>query len=247
MQLNLKKIGPDWDASTPLYVQLANNLRQIIVDGEVSSGDALPSERKLTELTGASRVTIRKAIDQLINEGLLLRRRGAGTYIAHQIEQSGEELTGFSSDGKNRGESPTSIWLMKATAAPTEEEAEQLKISMSTQVVRLGRVRLSDGEPLAIEHAVIPTTMLPNPDLVENSLYKALENTGKRPVRGSQKLCASIATPTEAGLLSVSAGSEVLRIERNTYLEDGTPVEYTRSAYRGDKYVFVSELHDCVD
>jgi len=122
-----------------------------------------------------------------------------------------------------------------------------LQISMTTQVVRLGRVRLADGEPLAIEHAVVPTSMLPAPDLIENSLYQALEKNGNRPVRGTQKLCASTASPTEAGLLSVAAGSEVLRIERYTYLEDGTPVEYTRSAYRGDKYVFVSELHECID
>ena len=244
---SLKKLGPDRDTSIPLYVQLAKNLRQLIFDGNMTSGDALPSERTLTRITGASRVTIRKAIDQLIDEGLLLRRQGAGTYVAPRIEQSGEELTGFSADARNRGESPTSIWLMRTLAMPTEEEARILQIPPGEQVVRLGRVRLSDGEPLAIEHAVVPAALLDDPEKVGDSLYRSLEAKGNRPVKGSQKLTASLATPTEAGLLSIQEGEGVLRIERFSFLEDGTPVEYTRSAYRGDKYVFVTELHEVCD
>lgn len=244
MQSVIKKIGPDWNETTPLYIQLANNLRQLIVDGEMLTGDALPSERVLTEITGASRVTVRKAIDELINEGLLLRRQGAGTYIASRIQQSGEELTGFTADAKNRGESPTSIWLVRSIASPTEDEARYLDIPVTDQVVRFGRVRLSDGEPLAIEHAVVPARLLPDPSIVKDSLYGALEQHGNRPVKGTQKIRASLATPTEAGLLSIQEGSQVLRIERFASLEDGTKVEYTRSAYRGDKYVFVTELHE---
>lgn len=243
----MSKIEPEWDSSTPLYIQLANNLRQMIHDGDMETGDALPSERALAEHTGASRVTIRKAIDQLINEGLLLRRQGAGTYIAPRIEQSGDELTGFSADAESRGESPASIWLIRSTANPTEDEAKLLKIKPGDKVVRLGRVRLSDGEPLAIEHAVVPAVFFKDPDNIGDSLYKALGETGSRPVKGSQKLRASLATPTEAGLLSIHEGDGVLRIERHSYLEDGTPVEYTRSAYRGDKYVFVTELHEVGD
>ncbi|RME68281.1 MAG: GntR family transcriptional regulator [Alphaproteobacteria bacterium] len=246
-ELAFKKIGPDWDASTPLYIQLANNLRRLIFDGKMATGDALPSERMLTELTGASRVTVRKAIDQLIDEGLLLRRQGAGTFVAPAIEQSGEDLTGFTADARSRGASPASIWLVKSTATPTEDEARNLRIGQSQQVVRLGRVRLSDGEPLAIEHAVVPVSLLPDPSQVGDSLYQALAKNGNRPVAGTQKLRASLATPTEAALLSIQENSEILRIERHTYLKDGTPVEYTRSAYRGDRYVFVTELHEVGD
>lgn len=247
MQSELKKNVAKWDNSSPLYIQLANNLKQIILDGKMSSGDSLPSERMLTEITGASRVTVRKAIGRLIEEGLLLSRQGAGTYVAPSIEQSGEELTGFTDDAKDRGEAPASIWLVRSIASPTEEEARHLKIGISDPVVRLGRVRLSDGEPLAIEHAVVPAALLPSPDSVGISLYQALEKIGVCPVKGTQKIRASLATPTEAALLSIHEDSEILRIERHTFMEDGTPVEYTRSAYRGDKYVFVSDLHECVD
>lgn len=247
MSPKLKEISPDWDTPTPLYIQLANNLRRLIYDGEMVTGDALPSERSLTEITGASRVTIRKALGQLIDEGLLLRRQGSGTYIAPRIEQSGEELTGFTADAQSRGESPASIWLVCSMANPTEDEAKYLRIPMADRVARLARIRLSDGEPLAIEHAVIPEKFLENPSNVGDSLYKALGESGHRPVKGRQKLRASLATPTEAGLLSIQEGDGVLRIERHTYLEDGTPLEYTHSAYRGDKYVFVTELHEVGD
>lgn len=246
-QAKLQKISPDGAASTPLYIQMANNLRQLIADGEMAIGDALPSERSLTEITGASRVTVRKAIDQLIEEGLLLRRRGAGTYIASRIEQSGEGLTSFSADARRRGSTPASIWLMKSLADPTEEEARILEIAPDEKVARLGRLRLSDDEPLAIEHAIVPARFLPSLDAVEASLYAVLEQGGFSPQTGTQKITASVATPTEAGLLSIGEGESVLRIERFTRLADGRPVEYTRSAYRGDKYVFVSELQNGPD
>lgn len=238
----LNKLGPDWDNSTPLYIQLANNLRQLILNGEMSSGDTLPSERKLTEITGASRVTVRKAIDQLVKKGLLLRKQGAGTYITPLIEQSGEDLKGFTEDARGRGEIPSSIWLIRSTASSTEEEARHLRINIGEQVIRLGRVRLSNGEPLAIEHAVVAASLLPSHESVSDSLYRSLKENGHCPANGTQKIQASLATPTEAGLLSIREGSEVLRIVRNSFLADGAPVEYTRSVYRGDKYVFITEL-----
>lgn len=233
----------DLEKGIPLYVLVANRIRQLILDGEMSVGNALPSERRLTEMTGTSRVTVRKAISQLVDEGLLKSKRGAGTYIAYQIEQSGEELSSFTEEAKTRGEEPSSVWLVKQTGLPTEEEAKCLSISTSTEVIRLGRLRLADGAPLAIEHAVVPLSLLPDLNDLHDSLYEALRKNGNHPVSGKQKICASLATPTEAGLLSIEEKSEILRIERSTFLADGSAVEYTRSAYRGDQYAFMMDLH----
>lgn len=230
------------DASTPLYIQIANNLRQQINQGRIATGEALPSERDLCELTGASRVTIRKAVDQLIEEKLLFRKQGSGTFVSKRIEMPGAFLSGFSDDARSRGQAPGCIWLMKSYANPTSEEAAVLKTPTTAKVARLGRVRLSEGEPLAIEHAIVVASLLPSIDDIGDSLYEALEAKGNRPVRGRQKVRASLATPTEAGLLSISENSEVLRIERVTQLADGTIVEFTRSAYRGDRYDLVTEL-----
>jgi len=236
------KLSARKEDRTPLYLQLARNLRNHIASGGIDPGSALPSERDLSEMTGMSRVTVRKGIDQLIEEGILFRRQGSGTFVARRIEAPSSALIGFSDDARSRGEDPGVIWMIKAYASPTEEEAAALGISPSTRVVRLGRVRLSGGEPLAIEHAVVPAEFLPDLDQLGDSLYAALELNGARPVSGRQKIRASLATPTEAGILCIEEKAEILRIERLTTLADGRAVEFTRSAYRGDRYDFVSEL-----
>ena len=120
--------------------------------------------------------------------------------------------------------------------------ALHLQISESDKVARLGRVRQFENEPVAIEHAVIPARLLPDITEIDESLYHILESQGHRPVKGTQKVRASLANPTEAGLLSVEEFSEVLRIERRSFLDDGTPVELTRLAYRGDRYDIVMDL-----
>ena len=244
MKLTLK---PEWNEHTPLYIQLANRLRDSINEGQIASGEALPSERALSELTGASRVTIRKAIEQLVDEGLLQRRHGSGTFIAPRAEQPGTTLSGFSADALHRGKAPGSIWLVKTVSGATGDEAQALSLPPSAPVARLARVRIADEEPLAIEHAIVPAAMLPDLSTLQGSLYAALESRGNRPVRGTQKIRASLATSVEAGLLSIREGAEVLRIERRTFLADGTPVELTRSAYRGDRYDFVAEIRDWCD
>jgi GntR family transcriptional regulator len=236
------KLALQEPSSTPLYIQLANNLRNHIKTGGIASGDALPSERDLCEIMSASRVTIRKAIDRLIAEGLLFRKQGSGTFVSPHIEAPSAFLSSFSEDAGTRGAKAGSIWMLKAYAAATEEEALLLELEPNSQVARLGRVRLAGDEPLAIEHAVIPANLLPDLDQLGDSLYQALDALGNRPVTGTQKIRASLATPTEAGLLSIAERSEVLRLERLTRKADGTPVEFTRSAYRGDRYVFVSEM-----
>jgi GntR family transcriptional regulator len=240
----LSKLALPEPSSTPLYIQLANNLRTHITSGGITPGDALPSERDLCDILSASRVTIRKAIDRLIAEGLLFRKQGSGTFVSPQIEAPGSFLSGFSQDADSRGATPGSIWMLKTCAVATDEESLLLELESDAPVARLGRVRLAGGEPLAIEHAVIPAQFLPDLAELGDSLYQALSLGGHRPMTGTQKIRASLATPTEAGLLSIAEHSEVLRLERLTRKADGTPVEFTRSTYRGDRYVFVSQMTD---
>lgn len=226
----------------PLYMQLARDLRENIENGKFEPGAALPSERELSEAMGLSRVTVRRGIRELIEEGLLFRRHGAGTYVSKRIETPGSALSSFTADARSRGQDPGVIWMMRAYASATEEEASMLDLPPNAKVARLARVRLANGEPLAIEHAVVPADLLPDMDSLEDSLYEALEKSGARPVAGTQKVRASLATPTEAGMLSVAQNSEVLRIERLARDEKGRPVEFTRSTYRGDRFEFVSEI-----
>lgn len=234
----------DEASPTPLYLQLAELIRAQIKDGEIRTGDALPSERELSDAIGISRVTVRKSLDVLLREGLLSRRHGSGTYIAPRIEQPAALLAGFSAEMANRGLAAGSVWIEKATGLPTPDEAMALALSLDQPVHRLMRVRTADDEPLAIERAVIPASSLPTLDEVGISLYAALEARGLKPVRGLQRLQASLATPQEARLLSIPAGTAILRIERRGFMANGTPVEFTRSAYRGDRYDFVVEVRE---
>ena len=210
--------------------------------GEIASGDTLPSERDLCDILGASRVTVRRAIEVLIEEGLIVRRQGSGTYVAPRIEAPNSYLSSFSEDALARGQTTETIWMMKTVATASAEEAATLELPLGSQLVRLGRVRLAGGEPLAIENAIVPARYLPDLGRLADSLYAALALGGYRPVTGTQRIRASLATPTEAGLLAMQEHAEILRIERLTRLADGRPVEFTRSAYRGDRYDFVSEL-----
>ncbi|MEE2740372.1 MAG: GntR family transcriptional regulator, partial [Pseudomonadota bacterium] len=101
------------DDGTPLYLQLARNLRDHIDSGGISPGNALPSERDLSEMAGISRVTVRKAIEQLIEEGVLFRKQGSGTFVARRIEAPASVLSSFTHDARSRGEDPGVIWMMK--------------------------------------------------------------------------------------------------------------------------------------
>jgi GntR family transcriptional regulator len=229
-------------SNSPIYMQLAAKLRQQITDGQIAAGEALPSERDLCAIMGASRVTIRKATELLIEEGLLSRRQGSGTYVTPRIQAPGSFLSSFSEDAEARGEATDTIWMMKVIAVASDEEARLLELPDGAQVARLSRVRMAGGEPLAIENAVVPAEMLPDIASLGNSLYQALDKRGNRPVTGHQKIRAALADPAEASLLSIPEKAEILRIERLTRRADGRPVELTRSAYRGERYEFVSEL-----
>ena len=230
------------DEATPLYMQLAQRLREHIDGGGIDPGSALPSERELSEMAGLSRVTVRKGIKQLIDEGVVISKHGSGTFVARRIETAGAKLNSFSDDTRSRGQDPGVVWIYKSYALATEEEAAVLEVPPDVRVARLGRVRLAGDEPLAIEHAVIPAMFMPDLDALGDSLYQALDVHGFRPTSGTQRIRASLATETEAGILSVRQHSEVLRIERRTRIPDGRIVEFTRSVYRGDRYEFVTDL-----
>ncbi len=237
--------GFDAKESAPLYVRLKALVHNAIAQGELKPGDAVPSERDIAELLDISRVTVRKAFTQLVGEGFLIQRRGSGTYISERttrIEQPLSRLTSFSDDMKLRGFKTDADWIDRSSGLPTPEEALKLSISPSEYVYRFHRLRRADGEPLAIELAVVPQRFLDHPMSVTHSLYDALGAKGFRPVRALQRLHATALSPQDAGWLELPQGSPALFIERISYLSDGRSVEYTRSHYRGDSYDFVAEL-----
>ncbi|MDY0872682.1 GntR family transcriptional regulator [Dongia rigui] len=229
----------------PLYLRLKSLIRGAIDKGALTAQDALPSEREIASQLDISRVTVRKALTELVDEGVLTQKRGSGTYVTGQgqrVEQRLSRLTSFTEDMLARGLMPSVKWLQKTVASPSPDEAMVLALSPNERVIRLRRLRMADGRPMALELAVVPARMLASPDAVGSSLYEALQTAGIRPVRAMQRLSAESLSAEDAEALSVPAGSPALYIERISYLADGRAVEFTKSHYRGDAYDFVVEL-----
>jgi GntR family transcriptional regulator len=229
----------------PLYTRVKQLVQRLVAAGDLKAGDAIPGERDVADMLGVSRVTVRKAFSDLVAEGVLLQRRGSGTFVNpphRRLEQPLSRLTSFTDDMRSRGLRVESRWLHREVGLPSPEEAVALSISPSEYVSRLHRLRLADGQPMAIELAVIPHRYLPDPQDVEDSLYKRLDARGVQPVRALQRLHAVALTSEDARLLGQPEHAPALFIERISYLADGRVVEYTRSYYRGDSYDFVAEL-----
>nr|WP_170609757.1 GntR family transcriptional regulator [uncultured Ruegeria sp.] len=229
----------------PRYVQLRRRLQEGVDTGVLPPGSSLPSERELVEITDLSRVTIRKAIQELVQEGVIEQRQGSGSFIRQRlprVEQSLTHLTSFTEDMASRGMQTTSKWLERGVFEPSAEEVNALNLSEGEQISRIYRLREADGRPLALERAALPLDILPNPIEVTTSLYEVLDDLGHRPVRAVQKISALNLAAREADLLAVPEGAAGLNIERISFLKNGRVAELTRSLYRGDAYDFVAEL-----
>jgi GntR family transcriptional regulator len=228
---------------TPLYQQLQLAVREAIVRRTLRPDEALPPERDLAEALAVSRITVRKAFDGLVAEGLLTRRQGAGTFVAARVEKSFSKLTSFSEDMAARGRKVSSSWLNRSEGAVTPEESLTLGLSPGAAVYRFHRIRYADDAPMALEYSTIPAACLPGLEAVGDSLYDALAEAGFRPNRALQRLRAVLFTPQQAELMGVVPPAAGLLIERRAFY-NGQAVEVTQSYYRGDAYDFVAELND---
>src|SRR4051794_13521044 len=196
----------DPKASQPLYQQLQRALREAIESQVLAPDDALPAERQIASELAVSRITVRKAIDGLVDEGLLVRRQGSGNFVAARIEKNFATLTSFSEDMRARGRTPRSEWLRRAEGAVTPEEALTLRLSPGGPVYRFHRLRFADAVPMCLEYATIAGDCLPSLDAVHDSLYEALEAAGNRPVRALQRLRALLLNAEQAQLLHAREG-----------------------------------------
>lgn len=237
----------DWIAggTGPRYVRLRQRLENAVAEGILQPGNSLPPEREIAEITGLSRVTVRRAIQDLVRKGTVIQRQGSGSFVREpetRLEQSLSQLTSFTEDMHRRGLDTSATWLERGIFVPSPEEIVALGLGADEQVARIVRLREAGGRPMALERAALPPDVLPDPLAVSESLYLTLEATGNRPVRAVQKITAVNLAKDEAGLLQVAEGAAGLAIQRISYLQGGRVVEFTRSIYRGDAYEFVAEL-----
>src|SRR5260370_5928734 len=230
----------------PRYYQLKEIMRDKIRNDEWNPGDIIRSERELGEQYGISRMTARQAITELANEGLFYREQGKGTFVSrHKITQQLIHLTGFTEDIRARGQRPGTKVLSAKMHPADEETAEKLRINPGALIFRLQRLRLADGEPLAIELSQINfkgSERLLEEDLEKNSLYRVLETKyGILLMEADQELEAGLAGK-DAQLMKISLGSPVLFTRPITYSERNQPIEYAKAVYCGNKYTFYTHM-----
>ena len=229
----------------PRYEQLYRHIAAAIGIGALPPATQLPPERDLAEIAEVSRVTVRKAVARLVEDGVLEQRRGAGTFVRAphaKLEHSLSALLSFTEYMRQRGKTSNSRILRHGLFLPNPDEQIALGLSGGDRVARVDRLRSADNVPMALEWSTLPTDILPNPDRVRTSLYDVLRASGTAPSRAVQRIAAVNLTGTDAELLSLPEGSAVLQIDRTAYLPSGRPIELTRGLYRSDIYDFIAVL-----
>jgi len=213
---------------------------------ELGVGDAIPSERQLGLDLSVSRLTVRAALDELVREGYLVRRRGAGTFVAEPKVAKGIDITSFSDDMRARGLTPASRTIDLRTIPAGARLGRILHVSPSEPVVAVKRLRLADGEPMAIELLHVRSSLVPGltaADLEENSFYDLLTSRWEVTiVGGTQTVEPTVTNDEESAALGVPLHSPALLFERVTRAATADVVEYTSSTYRGDRYRLVTEI-----
>ncbi|MBM7646552.1 GntR family transcriptional regulator [Scopulibacillus daqui] len=236
----------DRESPVPIYYQIEEYIKQLIETEALNPGDAIPSEREFTEQFKVSRMTVRQAITNLVNEGYLFRQKGKGTYVSNQkIEQTLQGLTGFTEDMKKRGLKPGSK-ILDFKLAPAElSVAKQLYINEHDPVYEIKRIRLADDLPMALEMSYLPANLIKGltEEIVNNSLYEYIEDNLQLKIDyATQVIESSLSHEDEAKLLQIPKNAPILLIQRQTFLDNGQPFELVKSKYRGDRYKFVVDM-----
>ena len=237
---------PSSERTESLYKQLSRSLNSAIQQGLLQPGDALMPERELATKLNMSRITVRKAIDQLVSIGMLKKRQGAGTVVSESVDlvlhKNLSSLNSFTADMKKRGLESYSRIILREEGKASAKEALILNLNEEELVHRLNRVRYLVNEPLLYEIAVIPASIISITSAIDDSLYELLERKKMHPITAKQNIHAIIANDNLADKLEISPGSAVLFVERRGKDANGRVVEYTQSYYRGDRYDYVVEL-----
>lgn len=238
-------IPVDRTSPVPLYFQVARYIEDAIEAGDLLPGARLDNEIQLAEQLGLSRPTMRRAMQYLVDRGLLVRRRGIGTQVAHPKVKRSVELSSLWDDLSRGGQEPSTTVLSIRTEPASSEPARQLGIPEGTPVVALERLRYAHGEPLARLRNFLPVDLAPTLTtevLEQRGLYEVLRATGITLHAAVQTIGARAGTPAETQLLDEPRRAPLLTMERTTYADSGTAVEYGTHIYRASRYSFELSL-----
>lgn len=239
-------MGIDRSGPIPLYYQISSLLETAILSGELPSGSRLENEVALSERLGLSRPTIRRAIQELVDKGLLVRRRGIGTQVVHGQVTRKVALTSLYEDLSGGGQHPTTRVLAIGPHEATAAVSSALGVDKGSEVLHVRRVRLADNVPVAILENYLPPQFLDfdSEQLEQHGLYQLLRARGASMRVARQTIGARRATGEESELLEIDKGGPLLTAERTAYDNSGRAVEYGQHCYRPDLYSFEMTLVD---
>ncbi len=238
MSSALAGVRLDHTSPVPLYHQAARVLEEAIEDGRLPRGSKLESELDLAERLGISRPTMRAAIKQLVDKGLLMRRRGIGTTVAPRPVRRAVALTSLYDDLKESGREPTTRVLNFEETPCPPEIAEHLGLGPTAPVLRFDRLRTVGSDPIALMHNVVPIGLLQidREDLERTGLYDLFRESGIAPHVATQRVGARKAGAEEAEWLEIEPGDPVLTVTRTAYDTSGRPIEYGSHSYPAESY-----------
>lgn len=236
---DLDRSGP-----VPLYFQVSQRLERAISTGLFPPGSRLENEISISERLSLSRPTIRRAIQELVDKGMLVRRRGIGTQVVHGQVSRPLELTSLFEDLEHTRREPTTEALTHEVIPAEAAVAELLGLAAGTKVLHIRRLRRTDGTPIAILENFLPLAHADiSSDALESAgLYQVLRARGVSIRVANQSIGARRAAAEEAELLDVAKGSPVLTMDRTAYDDSGNAVEVGRHCYRPDLYHFETRL-----
>ncbi|HEL0022295.1 TPA: GntR family transcriptional regulator [Streptococcus equi subsp. zooepidemicus] len=228
----------------PAYIKIHDAIKKDIEKEVWTIGSRLPSERDLAEHFEVSRMTLRQAITLLVEEGILERRVGSGTYVAsHRVQERMRGTTSFTEIVNSQGRKPSSKLISYQRQLASDTEINQLHLEESDYVIRMERIRYADKVPLVYEVASIPEKFIKNvnkTDITEH-FFQTLTSNGYEIGKSQQTIYAKIASERVASYLEVAKGHAILALTQVSFFTDGRPFEYVRSQYVGDRFEFYLE------
>ena len=236
----------DQSSPVPLYHQAAQALEAAIEDGRLPRGSRLDGEVELATRFGISRPTMRAAMKQLVDKGLLVRRRGIGTMVAPRPVRRPVALTSLFDDLKEAGREPQTRLLSLERVPCMPDVAEHLGLEPNAPVVLFDRLRVAGSDPIALMHNVVPEGLVEirEEDLERTGLYELFRSGGIAPNVATQRVGARKAGAKEAELLEMEPGDPVLTMTRIAYDANGRPIEYGSHSYPAESYWFEMMLVD---
>lgn len=233
----------DHSSPIPLYHQISEPIKELILDGTIPPGAKLEDELSMASRLGVSRPTARRALQSLVDLRLVVRKRAVGTIVAPKEIHRQVKLSSLYDDLKDSGQKPTTKVISYEAVEASQEIAEDLRLEEGQTVIKVVRLRLANGEPLAIMTNYLPSEVAPTEkELRSGGLYDAMRSHGHEVVSASQTISARKASSEEAEILQESRGAAILSMRRIAYNQSGVPIEIGDHVYRASRYRFTVSL-----